>query len=135
MLPIPANTWPFFIFTSERSQIFHSNVELECTDMFNPNRKRALIRLTLESDEHCIEPDYFALETYLERRGRIRSSVTNIGERLRGGDRLLTSLDLPGLLGPADFPLRLGGKLILRGRTEEQHVRHLRHFPVRNGGW
>ncbi len=108
--------------------MFDCHVELECTDTFNPNRRRALIRLTLLGDDLSIEPDFFALEVYLTRGGRMDSRLTNIGQRLRGGDRLLTSLDLPDL-GPADFPLKLGGKLVLRGKAEDQNLLYL---PLRS---
>ncbi len=102
--------------------MFDCHVELECIDTFNPNRRRALIRLTLLGDDLSIEPNFFALEVYLTRGGRTDSRLTTIGQRLRGGDRLLTSLDLPDL-EPADFPLKLGGKLVLRGKTEEENIK------------
>jgi hypothetical protein len=87
----------------------HSNQTLA-----NESRRRAGLKLTLVSGELRMEPDYFGLEIYMRRGGSLRASVINVSERLTQGDSLLASLNLPDLL-PDDFPLIIGGKLILLG--------------------
>ena len=106
--------------------MFDCRVELTGTEsVLNAKRKRAVLRLTLVADQLRIEPDYFALETCLRTGGLRQTRVTNIGQRLGRGDSWLGSLDLPDL-GPADFPLIIGGKLVLRGGWE--HGTKAEHF-------
>jgi hypothetical protein len=78
------------------------------------SRRRAVLHLTLLSSQLPLQPDFFALEISMVRGGRLHACVRNISERLSQGDSLLASLDLPDL-APPDFPLIIGGKLILRG--------------------